>query len=82
MAPLHGIEIVKQSKERVKRKTRNQGEVNQMETEKEIVAEGKDLKKQFKRWYQTPQLIIHGSVEKITEGINPGSVDGRFGSRI
>ena len=60
---------------------RNQREVNQMGTEKEIVAERKDLKKQFKKRYQTPQLIIHGTIEKITGNVGDRGSDKLAGSR-
>jgi len=49
-----------------------------MGTEKQIVH--KDKKKNLKKCYQTPQLTIHGTIEKITGWTNPGATDHKAGS--
>ena len=37
-------------------------------------------KKDIKNSYEAPGLSIHGDIEQITQGINPGNVDGDTGS--
>jgi hypothetical protein len=53
-----------------------------METEKQIVAKGKDMEKQCKKQYQTPQLIIHGTIQKITGNVGFKGSDTRAGSSV
>jgi hypothetical protein len=40
----------------------------------------KKVGKQGKELYVTPELIVHGSVERITANIAPGEADGFDGS--
>ena len=37
-------------------------------------------KSDIKNSYQAPELSNHGDIEEITQGINPGTVDGDTGS--
>jgi hypothetical protein len=48
--------------------------------EKDLVMK-KGVQKQPKKPYRTPQLTVHGSVEKITGRSGGGSGDGMSGSQ-
>ena len=50
-----------------------------MGNQKEIVPKRKNMKKQLKKCYQTPQMTIHGTIEKITGWINPGPMTDQKG---
>ena len=53
-----------------------------MEDRKRAVAEEKDLRKKTPKPYSAPELRVHGSVERITEGGGGGFTDtGTWGSR-
>ena len=51
-----------------------------MEYEKIVVQEG--VQESQKKPYTTPQLTVHGDVEKITRNVGLGAPDGLTGSGI
>ncbi len=53
-----------------------------MKSEKEDVFEKTDMKDPTKKPYRTPQLTVHGTVEKITEALGAGTKDGVMGSAV
>jgi hypothetical protein len=51
-----------------------------MEDERKGVFREDEVKNQPKKVYSTPQLTVHGTVEKITQAVGPGNKDGLVGS--
>jgi hypothetical protein len=50
-----------------------------MKSKEKVVVDRNDIQKQPKKPYQTPQLILHGTIEKITGGTRAGRADGMTG---